>query len=240
MIADLLQLISTRADEYGDKVVFRFLDTGAEWSYGDLVLRAERVGAALAAHGVVPGQHVGILTEDRAAFCEAFFGAHAAGAVPVPLGIAGQIESDAWRTVVRDRVARFQLDAILTDLVMVATLGPVLAPTVVIGVDGTAGPRRTFVAAGSHAFIQPSSGTTGDPKGVLISHRAVLANLAAIGEHWNLGPDDIGLSWLPLFHDMGLIGTMINAIFQGGSLYHWPTASFLRSPGRWLQRYLQT
>ena len=235
MIADLLQLISTRADEYGDKVVFRFLDTGAEWSYGDLVVRAERVGAGLAARGVVPGQHVGILTEDRAAFCEAFFGAHAAGAVPVPLGVAGQIESDAWRTVVRDRVARFQLDAILTDLVMVAMLGPVLAPTVVIGVDGTAGPRRTFVAAGSHAFIQPSSGTTGDPKGVLISHRAVLANLAAIGEHWNLGPDDIGLSWLPLFHDMGLIGTMINAIFQGGSLYHWPTASFLRSPGRWLQ-----
>ena len=80
MIADLLQLISTRADEYGDKVVFRFLDTGAEWSYGDLVVRAERVGAGLAAHGVVPGQHVGILTEDRAAFCEAFFGAHAAGA----------------------------------------------------------------------------------------------------------------------------------------------------------------
>ncbi len=235
MIADLLELISARADEHGDKVVFRFLDTGAEWSYGDLVVRAERVGAGLAAHGVVPGQHVGILTEDRAAFCEAFFGAHGAGAVPVPLGIAGQIESDAWRTVARDRVARFRLDAILTDPVMVATLSPALAPTVVFGVDGSAGPRRGFAAAGSHAFIQPSSGTTGDPKGVLISHRAVLANLAAIGEHWELGPDDIGLSWLPLFHDMGLIGTMINAIFQGGSLYHWPTASFLRSPGRWLQ-----
>ena len=235
MIADLLELISVRADEHGDKAVFRFLDTGAEWSYGDLVERAERVGGSLAERGVQPGQHLAILTEDRAAFCEAFFGAHAAGAVPVPLGVAGQIESDAWRTVVLDRVARFQLDAILTDRSMVATLGPALAPTVVIGVDGSAGPRRAFARASPHAFVQPSSGTTGDPKGVLISHRAVLANLAAIGEHWELGPDDIGLSWLPLFHDMGLIGTMINAIFQGGSLYHWPTASFLRSPGRWLQ-----
>ena len=235
MIADLLELISERADEHGDKAVFRFLDTGAEWSYGDLVVRAERVGMALAVQGVQPGQHVGILTDDRAAFCEAFFGAHAAGAVPVPLGVAGQIESDAWRTVVLDRVARFRLDAMLTDPVMVATLGPALAPTVIIGVDGSVGPRRAFAGSGSHAFIQPSSGTTGDPKGVLISHQAVLNNLAAIGEHWELGPDDIGLSWLPLFHDMGLIGTMINAIFQGGSLYHWPTASFLRSPGRWLQ-----
>ena len=83
--------------------------------------------------------------------------------------------------------------------------------------------------------MQPSSGTTGEPKGVVVSHAAVLANLAAIGEHWDLGPDDIGLSWLPLFHDMGLIGTMINAVYQGGTLYHWPTAAFLRSPGRWLQ-----
>ncbi len=235
MIADLLELISVRADEHGNKAVFRFLDTGAEWSYGDLVERAERVGGALASRGVQAGQHLGILTEDRAAFCEAFFGAHAAGAVPVPLGVGGQIESEAWRTVVLDRIARFRLAAILTDPSTVATLGPALAPSVVIGVAGSTGTRRSFAAAGQHAFIQPSSGTTGDPKGVLISHRAVLSNLAAIGEHWELGPDDIGLSWLPLFHDMGLIGTMINAIYQGGSLYHWPTASFLRSPGRWLQ-----
>ena len=83
--------------------------------------------------------------------------------------------------------------------------------------------------------MQPSSGTTGDPKGVVIGHGALLANLAAIGEHWDLGPTDVGLSWLPLFHDMGLIGTMINALYLGGTLYHWPTASFLRSPGRYLQ-----
>ena len=70
---------------------------------------------------------------------------------------------------------------------------------------------------------------------MVIGHGALLANLAAIGEHWDLGPTDVGLSWLPLFHDMGLIGTMINALYLGGTLYHWPTASFLRSPGRYLQ-----
>ena len=234
-LGSLTELIQVRADERGDQDVFRFLDSGANWTYRDLVDRAGRVGGALARAGVARDRHVGILTENRATFCEAFFGAHAVGAVPVPLGVAGRVGSESWRAVLRDRIARFRLDAILTDAVGAVELGPALAPTPVLVVDGSSGNAVPFADPAPSAFIQPSSGTTGDPKGVVVSHRAVLANLAAIGEHWELGPNDIGLSWLPLFHDMGLIGTLINAIAQGAMLYHWPTESFLRSPGRWLQ-----
>ncbi len=232
-VTTIAALLDDRAHAAGDHEVFRFLDTGAAWTLGDLAARAARVGGALG--GVEAGRHVGVLAEDRAAFCEAFFGAHAAGVVPVPLGVAGNPDAPAWRALVADRVARFDLDALLTDPGAVDAVASAVPGTPVIGIDGTRGAVRAGRGDAPYAFVQPSSGTTGDPKGVVVSHRAVLANLAAIGERWALGPDSVGLSWLPLFHDMGLIGTMINAVYQSGTLYHWPTASFLRSPGRWLQ-----
>jgi len=193
------ELVEARAATFGDKSVFRFLDTGADWSFAALARRARCVAGQLA--GLEAGARVGIIAEDRAAFCDAFFGAHARGLVPVPLGLAGTVGS----------------------------------PTRVLGVDGGRGDPVAELGTAPHAFVQPSSGTTGDPKGVVVGHAALLANLAAIGEHWGLGADAVGLSWLPLFHDMGLIGTTINAVYQGGTLYQWPTASFLRSPGRFLQ-----
>jgi fatty-acyl-CoA synthase len=230
---DLSALLDTQAARFGAKSIFRFLDSGADWSFVDLERRARRVAAQLDL--VAPGARVGILAEDRAAFCDAFFGAHARGVVPVPLGVAGEVGSASWRAVAHDRVRRFGLEVVLTDPGAVDELSAALAPTPVVGVDGSRGDPAATLGVAPHAFVQPSSGTTGDPKGVVIGHRALLANLAAIGEHWDLGPTDVGLSWLPLFHDMGLIGTMINALYLGGTLYHWPTASFLRSPGRYLQ-----
>lgn len=232
-MSHLSELLETRAAQFGAKSVFRFLDSGADWSFVDLERRARRVAGQLAV--VEPGARVGILAEDRATFCEAFFGAHARGVVPVPLGIAGVVGTEGWRAVVRDRVRRFGLAAVLTEPAAVDALASSLAPTPVVGVDGARGDPVAALGVAPYAFVQPSSGTTGDPKGVVIGHGALLANLAAIGEHWDLGSTDVGLSWLPLFHDMGLIGTMINALYLGGTLYHWPTANFLRSPGRYLQ-----
>ena len=128
------ELLERRAGEFGAKSVYRFLDSGADWSFVDLERRARRVAAQLGA--VEPGQRVGVLAEDRAVFCDAFFGAHARGVVPVPLGVAGVVGSDAWRAVVRDRVRRFGLAAVLTDPAAVDDLAVALAPTPVVGVDG--------------------------------------------------------------------------------------------------------
>ena len=106
----LSELLEARAPEFGAKSVFRFLDSGADWSFVDLERRAR--GSRPARTRVVPGERVGILAEDRAVFCDAFFGAHARGVVPVPLGVAGRSVPTRGGAVVRDRVGRFGLAAL--------------------------------------------------------------------------------------------------------------------------------
>lgn len=234
MTATLLELLDEQATRYGAKSAYRFVDTRADWSYAELARRAARAGGQLTA--VEPGARIGVLTEDRAVFCDSFFGAHARGVTPVPLGAGGVPGSPAWGQVLADRVKRFGLVAVATDPGLAADVRSALgAAAVVVTVDGGSGDPAPAGPGAPHAFVQPSSGTTGDPKGVVVSERALFANLLAIREQWDLTEDDVGLSWLPLHHDMGLIGTMINAVFQGAMLYHWPTQSFLRSPGRYLQ-----
>jgi acyl-CoA synthetase (AMP-forming)/AMP-acid ligase II len=233
-VSSILHVVEARANALGAKPLYRYLATEDEWTFASLPGRAGRVAGQLAAAGVRPGERVGILSDDRAAFCDAFFGLQHLAAIPVPLGLNGRAGSAPWCAVLRDRVARFGLTAVATDAGLAAGLAETLSSARAVAVDGTRGDPIPAATPNPIAFVQPSSGTTGDPKGIVVSQRAVLANLAAIREQWELDGRDVGLSWLPLFHDMGLIGTAINALFTGVTLYQWPTESFLRSPGRWL------
>ncbi len=153
----------------------------------------------------------------------------------MPLGLAGHPGSDAWCTVLRDRVERLGLVALATDGSGATALAGAVPEIRAVSVDGSQGNPAPAGPVNPIAFIQPSSGTTGHPKGIVISQAAVLANLHSIREQWQIEETDSALSWLPLFHDMGLIGTVINALWSGGTLHHWPTESFLRSPGRWVE-----
>jgi 1-acyl-sn-glycerol-3-phosphate acyltransferase len=96
-------------------------------------------------------------------------------------------------------------------------------------------PRPLRVAAGDPALIQYTSGSTGDPKGVLLTHANVLANLRAIYEAIEVGPDDVGVSWLPLYHDMGLIACWLGALYFGIPIVLLPPLAFLARPVRWLR-----
>ena len=86
------------------------------------------------------------------------------------------------------------------------------------------------------AFIQFSSGSTGDPKGVIITHDNVLVDLNAVLQWDQIGPNDIGLNWMPLTHDMGLIGTHIKGILACMNQYNINTALFIRHPSLWIQK----
>jgi acyl-CoA synthetase (AMP-forming)/AMP-acid ligase II len=88
--------------------------------------------------------------------------------------------------------------------------------------------------SGDPALIQYTSGSTGDPKGVLLSHANLLANIRAIGQALAVRPDDVTVSWLPLYHDMGLIGKWLGSLYHGVPLVLMSPIAFLSRPSRWL------
>ena len=84
------------------------------------------------------------------------------------------------------------------------------------------------------ALLQYTSGSTGDPKGVVLTHANLLANIRSIGEALQWGPQDVGVSWLPLYHDMGLIGAWLSLLYFGMPLAVMSPLAFLTRPERWL------
>src|SRR3989441_8008922 len=90
---------------------------------------------------------------------------------------------------------------------------------------------------GDLALLQYTSGSTGDPKGVMLTHANLLANMRAIGEAVQLGPDDVGVTWLPLYHDMGLIGAWLTLLHFGIPVVVMSPLAFLTRPERWLQAF---
>jgi acyl-CoA synthetase (AMP-forming)/AMP-acid ligase II len=86
----------------------------------------------------------------------------------------------------------------------------------------------------SLGLIQYTSGSTGEPKGVALRHRNLLANIRAVGKHLALNADDVCISWLPLYHDMGLIGSWLTALYHGVPIVAISPLQFLARPERWL------
>lgn len=179
------------------------------------------------------GARVGVVVTDRLEFCAVFFAVQYAGCTPVPLGLAGKRASAAWLDLLQRRVDQLGLHALIADGDVARDVAVALRVPVVAA-DAVADAGRTARDVAALAIIQPSSGTTGEPRGVGLSHVAVRTNLLMIEEAYAFGPDERLVSWLPMYHDMGLIGTVLAPLHLGSVTTHWPTSSFLRSPLQWL------
>ena len=225
--------------------------------FAELRARALRLAGALRAIGVERGDRVAIVLPTGVDFMDAFFGALLAGAVPVPLYPPvrlGRLEEFHARTARMIEVvsARVVLsDARVSKLlgVSLARARPPLGRRLVAELldaqphapDG-AGPDRASAGTeqagpGDLALIQFSSGTTVDPKPVALTHANILSNVAAIDTFVpeDLGVPQAGVSWLPLYHDMGLIGCLLMAVAHPGPLTLLPPEVFLAKPALWLR-----
>ena len=242
----LVEALRWHAQNHPERThIFLREDDGAETpiSYGTLWHRAMAVAAGLRDHGVGPGQSVALMLPTEAAFFDAFFGILLAGGVPVPIYPPfrlDRIEEYAQRQVgiLRNAEARLLITFGLAERVARLLRGRVPSLQDVTTVDRIAVPdvmvSPMLQRSNEPALIQYTSGSTGDPKGVLLSHANILANIRAIGQAIAVGPDDVGVSWLPLYHDMGLIGTWLTTLYFGIPIAILSPQSFLARPGRWL------
>ena len=212
--------------------------------YTELLAQALLMAGALLAEGLLPNDRVALVAPEVSSFVAGFFAIGAAGLVPVPLvppAQAGDVPTFARQTrqlLSASRAAAVLTTADVAGLLDLRDLNP--APRVLIIDALLRGPALDTPASASLdqvALLQFTSGSTAAPKGVMLTHANLHANIAAIsGPHGlSIGPSDIGVSWLPLYHDMGLIGVLLTAIYTQVDVVIMSPVLFLKRPTAWLE-----
>ena len=213
-------------------------------NYNDLLQGAQSIAAGLRDSELEPGQTVAIMLPTGKAYFFSFLGILLAGGIPVPIyppARLSQIEDHLHRhSRILDN-ARATVLITVTEAKPVARMLKSQAPGLrhIATPDDLAIPNvealRTAVVQSHHtAFLQYTSGSTGNPKGVVLSHANLLANLRAMGEMAGVDSNDVFVSWLPLYHDMGLIGAWLGSLYFAYPLVLMSPLAFLNRPQRWL------
>ncbi len=211
--------------------------------YRRLRERAGLVAAGLLQRGVKPGAPVAIMLPTGADYFFTFFGILLTGGVPVPLYPPvrlAQLEDHLLRQgTILANCGASMLVTMPEALQFARILGsrtPSLKSLVTVDeLSSSAGPltERT-IGPDDLALIQYTSGSTGNPKGVMLTHANLLANIRAIGKATAVDDTDVVVSWLPLYHDMGLIGTWLSCLYFAAPLILLSPLDFLSRPRRWL------
>ncbi len=230
-----------------DRTHIRILDeAGAvDLTYATLHGEAAAVAAGLIAHDVMPGETVAIMLPTCRAYFVTFAGVVLAGGVPVPVyppARPSQLADHLRRTTGILTNARA---AMLVTVPEAVTLGHLLRSNVeslrhVVVPESLTGTQEDVLSslprprADDLALVQYTSGSTGQPKGVALTHCNLLANIRAMGRASGACGSDTFVSWLPLYHDMGLIGAWFGCMYFGVPLVVMSPQAFLIRPSRWL------
>ncbi|MBM3464136.1 MAG: fatty acyl-AMP ligase [Armatimonadetes bacterium] len=252
MQANTLPAMLYRAASVGrDAEGLRFVDAREREqfiSWSDVRARAVRAAETLWRAGVRDGHNVALILPTCPEFIDAFFGCVLLGAVPTPLYPPvrlGRLQEYYQRTAAM--LHAVQASAVVRDSRVAPMLGQVIKryrpplgeiPADRLAAGNAAGATILDPDPDALALIQFSSGTTVDPKAVCLTHRQVLANTRVLLEL--VAPDrrpyhHAGVSWLPLYHDMGLIGCILVALCRPGTLTLIPPELFLAKPAVWLR-----
>jgi natural product biosynthesis luciferase-like monooxygenase protein len=242
----LVDLLCRRAIEQPDRLAYIFLADGeneeTRLTYGELDRKA-RLGAALLQSMGATGERVLLLYPPGLDYIAAFFGCLYAGAVAVPV-------YPPRRNKTISRIASIITDAhpaiALTTSRILSRIAPLFAAVSDLNsmrwqcfegeADGAQSDwREPGITGDKLAFLQYTSGSTGAPKGVMLSHRNLLHNSALLAHSFEYTSESHCVSWLPLYHDMGLIGGVLQPLYGGYPCTLMSPASFLQRPVRWLE-----
>jgi acyl-CoA synthetase (AMP-forming)/AMP-acid ligase II len=255
--ATLPALLSMQARERGSSVAYRFLPDGEQetraMTFAELEREARAIAARLQAESR-PGDRAMILTPDAVDFVRAFLACQYAGVVAVPVYPPLPVNSPRKLETLRVIAASCQPAAVLASGMesggpdfrpLFDGLAPELTgvPWVPVGeaAEGDPGDHRPVpVRPQDVSFLQYTSGSTAHPKGVIVTHEALMHQEELLYRVGWFTPETVFVSWLPLFHDMGLIGTVLPALYAGCQAVLMPPLAFVQRPVRWLraiQRY---
>ncbi len=245
--ATLIEMLDWHVQRHPERTAIQILGDEdrieTTFTYASLRQGARAVATGLRERGLQPLQTVAIMLPTGSDYFLSFFGILLAGGVPVPIYPPmrpSQIEEHLRRharlldnaqavaliTVPEAKLVARLLQTQVADLRHVVTVAELRQDPAA----WTPAPTR----ARDLAFLQYTSGSTGDPKGVMLSHANLLANLRAMGRHIGAGSGDVFVSWLPLYHDMGLIGACLGGLYHAFPLVVMSPLSFLARPARWL------
>ncbi|HEY9735002.1 MAG TPA: AMP-binding protein [Trichocoleus sp.] len=246
-VKTLVDLLSWRSQIQPDRLAYRFLPEGTVGdeipiTYQGLDCRARAI-AALLGELNCQGQRVLLLYPAGLDYIAAFLGCLYAGAIAVPAYPPRPNRSlQRVQSIIQDSQATIALtqEAVLTKLEHRFAECSELKSLYWLSTDAlddelAASWRRPAITAESLALLQYTSGSTAAPKGVMISHDNLLHNSSLINQFFQDSPDSSGVSWLPPYHDMGLVGGILQPLYVGAPMTLMPPVAFLQKPIRWLQ-----
>ncbi|PLP98564.1 non-ribosomal peptide synthetase, partial [Cupriavidus pauculus] len=238
-------ILTAHAETRADVVALRFLadqgDAVATLTYAQLARRARAIAAAMHAHAP-PGERALLLFPSGPDYVAAFFGCLYAGIIAVPAYPPESARPQALARIVsilHDASPRLVLTTAALQPAIEAALQATGGTCRVMAVDAVddawADTYRPVPGTEPVAFLQYTSGSTAQPKGVMVTHDNLRANEAAIRHGFGIDAGDTIVSWLPLYHDMGLIGGLLQPIYSGVPVVLMSPQRFLQRPLCWLE-----
>ncbi len=244
----LIDSLHHHVEQHPEKVhIYLQNEDGSETpiTYGDLYRIAQETACGFIKEGLKPRETVAIMLPTSQDFFAAFFGILLAGGIPVPiyppfrpnrLEEYVQREAKTLNNACVKFLITFHEAENLSHLLQgfIPTMKKVVTVESLRKSGNSSHFKDKLFLPSDPAFIQYTSGSTGDPKGVLLSHGNLLANIKAMGEALGVSSEDHVVSWLPLYHDMGLIGCWLGSLHFGIPLTVMSPLAFLSRPERWL------